>query len=376
MLAEILPKIAGMEFEGEAEKPFYPRPSLTGPEKCIRQLVYWAQGEDKRALPGRAVMVFDDSSWHEELTADWLRKSAFQVHSEQMPIIIDGAFPWMPEGTWKCKVCNDDIPFKSCHGHIDWISTDLTGKDFLVEHKALSHFGFEALMKGSLPLDYLTQMATYMRGLCEDNPELSEGVLLVKNKNQSAYLEFLVKYNIEDDALIVVNRLHHGGDIEELNIVMPSITDNAFYKFAEVDKHRKADTLPARQYERDHWRCEYCPYTRGCWSTWVDEHETLATEVELEAEVADLLRYERETAAHEGEMRKEKEVLRKKIKEILTKANVRQGKAGEYTVDWKIGIRKAFNKDLLPTGMYQSALEEVPQERLIIKKIKTKEVQG
>ena len=79
MLAEIIPKIAGME---QNEWDFKPRPSSAGPERCIRQMVYHGLGFPSEPLSGRAILVFDDSSWHEELTLDWLRKSAFKIHSE------------------------------------------------------------------------------------------------------------------------------------------------------------------------------------------------------------------------------------------------------------------------------------------------------
>ena len=80
MLAEILPKIAQMEYK---EYDFRPRPSMAGPERCSRQMVFHGMGVSRSPMPGRAVMVFDDSSWHEELTADWLRKTAYKLHSQQ-----------------------------------------------------------------------------------------------------------------------------------------------------------------------------------------------------------------------------------------------------------------------------------------------------
>ena len=85
MLADVIIKVAGME--GKERGEYYPRPSLSGPERCIRQMVYWASGikEDKK-MGDRFQMTIDDSSWHETLTGDWLQKTAFKLHSEQMEV--------------------------------------------------------------------------------------------------------------------------------------------------------------------------------------------------------------------------------------------------------------------------------------------------
>jgi len=86
MIADIIPKLA--EFEREDWK-YKPRPSNAGPERCIWQMVYHGLEAPKEPLPGRALLVFDDSSWHEELTAGWIRKSAYKLHSEQMKVEIE-----------------------------------------------------------------------------------------------------------------------------------------------------------------------------------------------------------------------------------------------------------------------------------------------
>jgi hypothetical protein len=373
MLAELIPKIAMMQYEEEERKPYYPRPSIAGPQRCIRQMVYWAREEEQNPLPGRAVLVFDDSSWHEELTADWVRKSIFQIHSEQMPITIPDVFPWMPTGEYYCNVCDKLTPYRACHGHIDWLITDIINIDRWVEHKALSHFGFEGLMKGELPLDYLTQMAIYARGLQQDNPELKEGLLLVKNKNQSGYLEFRCRYNAPTDTLTIVERLHHAKDREELNKELPNITNDAFAKFAEVEKYRLSKKLPDRPYEIDSWRCDYCPYNKTCWAGWVDEHKQLTTDVALEDEIVTALKLERELALHQSDITKQREEVREEIKGFLKSKKVRAGKAGPYSVDWTVKIKKKVNQELIPAHILREATKDVPQERLSIRKKKEKD---
>lgn len=84
MLADVLVKIAGMEAPPEA--PYRPRPSSSGPDRCLRQLVYKARGFVGKPIGDRFIMVLDDSSWHEELTADWIRKSAFQLLDQQLAV--------------------------------------------------------------------------------------------------------------------------------------------------------------------------------------------------------------------------------------------------------------------------------------------------
>ena len=84
MLADLIPKLAVMG--AKPEQPYRPRPSSAGPERCIRQMVFHGLKIPRDPLPGRALLFFDDSSWHEELTADWLRTSAYKVHSEQMEV--------------------------------------------------------------------------------------------------------------------------------------------------------------------------------------------------------------------------------------------------------------------------------------------------
>jgi len=370
MIADLLHKIAGMEFASEEDRPYYPRPSIAGPQRCIRQMVYWACSEPKKPLPGRAVVVFSDSSWHEELTMDLLRKSNFAINSEQMPITIPGVFPWMPEGTWFCGVCEKEVLRKDCHGHLDWIITDVLGVDRAVEHKALSHFACEALMRGEMPYDNLTQKSIYMRGAQRYNPDLREGLLLIKNKNTSGYMEYRCCYDGSSDSLNVIESVNHRCERQTHNLIIPRITGDAFDKFREVDELREKKKLPARPYEIDSWRCQYCPYFETCWEGWAEEHTALATDVTLENEVADMVRYEREIAGHLSDLKKEREKLQEGIKNILTEKQVRSGRAGEYTVDWTVTMQKRFDKELLPPGMYEAASVNVPIERLNIRKIK------
>lgn len=373
MLAEIIHSIFSME-NVEENKPFYPRPSLAGPQRCTRQMVYWASGANKtQSISGRALQVFSDSGWTEETTADVIRKSAFHLHSEQMGITIKNAFPWMPEGTWECKVCGEHIPYTACHGHIDYIVSDILGVDRICDHKGINHFSWESYYKGAVPYDYFVQLAIYARGLQQDNPELKEILLLMKNKNTSGYLEFRGVYDNKTDTLKVFEKTTHLGERIDVDIVMANITNDAFNKFGEVYKHKFAGTLPERQYEYDTWICGYCSHKALCWSGWANEHKELASDVELEGEIVDLLKYKSELTLHLSEMKKEEIEIKDKIKGILKESGVRSGKAGDYIIDWKVGSRKKLDEELLPPGAYHRALIEVPTERLNIRKVRAKD---
>src|SRR5438105_2670715 len=83
MLADVIPDLA---FRQTHEHLYRPRPSLAGPERCLRQLVYLAMGTKGRPFPGRFLLVLDDSSWHEELTLNWLAQSEYKIHSRQLEV--------------------------------------------------------------------------------------------------------------------------------------------------------------------------------------------------------------------------------------------------------------------------------------------------
>lgn len=369
IIADILHKICSMKFEDEEKKTYHPRPSLAGPQRCLRQMVYMSRHEPAKKLLGRTLVVFDDGIWHEELTLNLLRQSVFTPHSEQMGITIPEALSFMPEGAWKCGVCEQTINSRDFHGHIDALIVDPLGVDRLIEAKALSHFGTEGILKGELPFDYFAQMSAYMRGLQQDNPDLKEGLLLIKNKNNGGYVEFICSYDTASDIFIVMSRTDHNGERADIGLTILNATRDIFARFAAVEKHRKEGTLPEREYPIDHWRCQYCAFPQ-CWDGWVQEHAALAEDAALEDEVVNMLRYEREVALHESSAKKERDEIKEKIKEFLKDKGIRSGRAGGYCVTWTVEKQKRFNKELLPPGVYACAMEDVPVEKLSIRKDK------
>ncbi|MCK4614353.1 MAG: hypothetical protein KAU14_06090 [Thermoplasmata archaeon] len=349
MLSEILHKIAG-QFQDEPHQ-YYPRPSLAGPERCIRQMVYQARGDEAKPLPGRTLHVFDDGNWHELLTADWIQLSTFKLHSEQMEVEIE------ENGL-------------TLTGHIDGIIMDLLRVDRLWEHKSINHFTFERIWNGKFPYDYITQVCLYIRGVQAVNPDITEGLLLIKNKNTSQFLELLIRYQADKDTATVVETVRSTGERKDIGEEIPGVTHAAFEKFAAVQKHVDTGTLPDRQYDRDHWRCCYCGHLELCWADYEKEFEQLAESAELNQEIADLCAYYLETNMHFKEMEKEQNSLKEQIKSLLEEKAVRRGKAGPYLIERKLQKREYLNRERVPPSVWESFKIIKEFEILKIRKLK------
>lgn len=311
MLADILHKFADQFSDDEHE--YYPRPSMSGPNRCIRQMVYHGLGFPRKPFPGRTLFVFDDGRWHEELTLDWIRKSAFIVHSEQM--VVDCSPPMTT-------------------GSIDGIMTDLLGRDYLLELKSVNHFTFQRWANGENPEDYFAQTCIYYDALRKIASNISGALLLLKNKNTSAYLEYLIQY----DGLnyIVIQKADSLGEIKQMNLVLEDIVGKACEKFLSVADYVKRKTLPKRQYDVDTWNCGYCAYGEICWEGYQHEFFELKTDVMLPNEVADMIRYYRQLNAQQKDMASEYEELRSQIMKIMKGEGVREGYAGEFLCKLKL----------------------------------------
>lgn len=383
MFSKALIATSAQIFEEESEgHHYYPRPSMMGPERCIRQMVYHGLNYDRKPFGGRAANVLNDSSWHEELTIDLMRKSAFQVHSEQMGITIPDAFYWRPEGEWECRVCKKQgihpmINNHDCHGHIDWIATDLLRVDRLIEHKALSHFGYEGILnRTETKLDYLTQMATYMRGLQLVNPDLFECILLVKNKNQSGYLELRCSYDSESDTLVVIEMAHHTGDLYKIDLAIEGIFSHAVDKLHKVDQYIAAKKLPRRQYDVDTWQCSYCGFGDQCWKDYMAEHALFQAGTEIQsAEIVMLIEEDRALLAEQSKINKQRDEIKEKLKEAMAALNIRHGFTEAWEIRHIIGVKDQLDKTLIEQEILAKATVEVPDDRLQIKKRKAEKAE-
>jgi len=354
MLAELLHKIASQKYQEKENNHYRPRPSLAGPERCIRQMVYWRLGIPATPLPGRAVVIFDDSSFHEELTADWIRQSAYKLHSQQMVV----------------EAQMDGFPFK-LKGKIDGILEDFEGNESLWEHKAVSHFSWQEMAKGEPHIDYLAQDSIYLRGLHNVSPHIRDLILLIKNKNTAQYLEFIATYFYEQDEL-VVRSMHtstEGMEETEINKSYPNIVKNCFEKFQAVEDFALQKNfpyiLPPRQYDKDHWRCEYCQYHETCWANYEAEFQALGTGVDL-SDLEELCAYYLETSSHVNEMRKENEELKEKIKKTLAEKGAREGTTQRYVIKNSLVKSCRIDKTMIPASILNLCEKENFYEKLTI----------
>ncbi len=257
MLADLIIKVAAEHFNSKEDSKYYPRPSSASPRlkkedyvgRCERQMTYDALGYRSQPLAGRAVIVFEDSSWHEELTAEWLRKSAFELTDSQMPVSAE---------FFGIKLT----------GHIDGILRAIDGSKYLYEHKAINHFTWERFaFKDEIPYDYFCQASIYLDAVRRDaDDELKGAILLIKNKNTSQYMEFVFDYDSKNDICVIKTRLNSvEAEVEELNIEIKGIIKQAILKFKRVERNRKKKELPKRDYEFEDWQCSYCKFTDTCW---------------------------------------------------------------------------------------------------------------
>jgi hypothetical protein len=375
MIADIIPKIA---FESNLEKESYafkPRPSSAGPERCLRSMVYHAMGIEKAPLPGRAVIVFSDSTFHEELTADWIRQSAYNLHSEQMHVNCQIGLRDKPESICTTMInghpCKEPIPAEHEAGHIDGIVTDLLGKDYLYEHKAINHFTFNNYWSGKAkPLDYLTQTAIYIRAVHELNPDILDGILLIKNKNTSQYMDYIVKYDFDNDILRVVSKTHSNGKFEQLDFYIEDVVFGARDRFENVYYYLNRNEIPERQYDIiDDWQCEYCEYGAHCYENYEHEITEYEKDIALPIEVQIMAMEYIQAGAEKRDAENRHNRLKTKIKKEMKNAGIQKGLVSDYVFQLSFSEKKYIDKDLIPAPIREKATKTKPSESLRIKQI-------
>jgi len=339
MIAEVILKVAGFE---KGEIPYYPRPSYAGPERCLRAICYQAQSYKRKKMADRFYAVMGDSSWHEELTLDFLRRSSFRVHSEQMAV--------------ECgELIHKGAPFV-IRGRIDGILTDLSGVDRLLEHKAINHFTFERYSESGFPIDYLTQMVFYIIGLSKIQPEIKEGILLIKNKNTSQYLEFLTEYDGPSDMLRVLEVVRSDGMRREGG-EFPSLYTQAMDRFREVEKHRSRKTLPPRQYDPGDWHCSYCGFEEVCNSSYEEEFASFSMGAEL-MEVEGLAKEHIRLTALKKEIEESLEGVKDQIKKTMKTLGVKQSRSNGCLISLSLQKRQSLDKSLIPYEILKDAMKE------------------
>ena len=321
MIVELIAKNAGQsQEEGGA---YYPRPSSVG--RCFRALFYHATGVPADKFPDRAILIFEDGNWAEEVIKDHIRKTVFQLEE------------------WKGKNQRIEIAVingRKMTGEIDGLLTDPLNKTRLLEIKSINHFGFERLKDGPLD-DHRRQTNLYLHGLNLAGMEVGEALILYKNKNTAAMKEFLIEYD-ETQALA--------------DIAM----------FEAVDEAAEAGEVPPRPYTFDDWHCQYCRYQEHCWEGYAGEVAALSKDVALSADIETAARYYNELGAQKGEIEKERDGIGQTLRQALNAAQAQSGRAGEYLLTLSVGERKKIDEALVPP----EAIKKVISERFTVKRIK------
>lgn len=373
MLADIIPKIAAME--QDEDHPYYPRPSLASPSspedpgRCVRGMAYHRMGLPAAPWPGRFLLVLDDSSWHEELSLDWLAKSSYRIHSRQMA--VDYSLPAPLGSGGFCLRCQQDIPNTILHGHIDALFADLLSVDRLLEHKAINRFRYEELLKGELPLDYLTQCCLYLGGLRHIAPDIREAVLLIKNKDTSAYLELNLSYDTEHDQCTVHSLIASDGTNQTVNRTLDGLVRSAIEKLRTVEAAAISKTLPVRPYQRNTWRCTYCRFGSHCWDGYAQEVADRDNGITLPDDLAPMVAAYHHASETKADAEACTKRLRPRILAALETAHAKSGSVDGYQVALTVQKRSQLDQSLIPADVKAAATVEQPVEILRVSVGKT-----
>lgn len=409
MIAGLLMKVASMEAGEQDRQAYRIRPSGISVHhedewygRCPRAAVYDRLGFLPAPRPGRMVILLEDSSFAEHLTADWIRKTTYTLHSEQMGVdCMDIEGITLP--AWHCDICHSesritrDLPVEGCtrclkpgyrlHGHIDGILQDLEGLERVYEHKAVNHFAFDRYWKGELPISYIVQPCIYLIGLKKLLVELKEILLVIKNKGSSQYLDYLIEYDQDKDVALIKEMEHSGYGKVTVNRELKGLVGSAVEEFQKTEWHYQASkelnkpVLPPRPFHFDDWQCSYCPWglpDGPCWSGYEAEFQKLESNSDLGEDFAGLMAREIYLAKQESEAKKAREELREKFKKITRdEMGIRSGLAespdgNKYTFELSLGKRKKTNWEKIPQDILREAQTEEFSETLRIREVRSK----
>lgn len=388
MLVELIPKVLAEEqAETRRSGGWRPRCSSAGTDRCIRKEVYKAVGYPAKPFSGRTLLIFDDGDWHEELTNDKLHKTAMRLHSTQMalnPVIA----PDTHHG-YRCSVCGEHVEADVVHGHIDGILTDPLGQDFLYEHKSANHWSWERWANGAqIPWDYVTQCAMYVYGLRKEGSNVERAVLLIKNKNNAAYLEFIIECPLDTLSPEPVTRIVEGsymmGDnatpiVFECETEREGLITSAIERFSAIAKHAADKELPERPLPMGHFQCGWCEFAEPCWEGYVTTAKDLADDpsVEAEGEIRDLIITARGLKDAETEAAGVYKELKQKIQVYMSngeqrRLHVTHEDGSRFNVTLSIRERKGLDEEQIPDHILARARKVTTFEQLDIRKAKAK----
>lgn len=385
MLAEVIVRIAAEQAaEERLAAKWRPRCSSAGLDRCSRREVYASLGADPAPLPGRTVLIFEDGDWGEELTLDWLRKSAYTVHSEQMA--LNPCYAPDTHPGYKCAVCGQHVEADAVHGHIDAIVTGIDGIDRLLEHKTTSRFAFARWATGyEFPMAYVTQAALYIYGLRLVGMDVSrDGVILIKCKDTAQYMEIHVRAPTrigdgEEPTEITKLIVMDGETPVEVPIAPeqrqhPKLLQRNIERWQEIARYRDQKTLPDRPYSWGSWQCDYCPFGKTCWEGYSDAAKAQAragTAIKLTGEQADLVRAAQAAAEAASEAERIAKKLKEQVKVMLVGLDTRAGvvELDDKVITAKLDIRTrtSLDKDLIPDAVAKAATKVSEFEVLTVK---------
>lgn len=387
MIVELLAPVAAAEAADERPNaPWRPRCSASGTQRCIRADVYKAIGQTPKPLPGRTVLVFDDGDWHEMATVGWIERTVYRVHSQQM--VVEPAMVPGSHGGYTCgqKGCGLKVAPDVIHGHLDCIVTDPIGAEYVCEIKSSSRFIFEKWAGGhEVPWDYVTQLALNIVGARKIGLAVERtGLLIVKNKDTSAYMELQVRAPTvigagEEPTEILSGVVMEGETPVPIAIIdaerqRPRLLSDAVTRFGEIARYRDARTLPARPFEYGHWRCEYCQFGSTCWDGYVGMAKAGASAApsHVAGNDADLIRACAAAAGAKGSAEKIHDELRSRLKVRMMDLGVRAASADDedgtpIVARLDMRPRTTIDADLLPEDVRKRAEVTTQSEVLTVR---------
>jgi hypothetical protein len=161
------------------------------------------------------------------------------------------------------------------------------------------------------------------------------------------------------------------GERKAINQTIENICSDALKRFEEVEQYKLEKKVHDRQYDKDHWRCQFCQYGEICYENYEEEFNERLEEGTLPEDFIDNLRYYLELNGHISEMEKEKDQIRDQVLEELKKQNAKLARLGEYTVTVRLQSRTSIDKEA-PPELLKRCTKQTFNEVLTIRKPKTK----
>jgi len=382
MIVGLIPSIAGMEINEGPDRQYRPRCSAAGVQRCARADVYHATGTPRAPFPGRAALVFSDGHWHEELVMDWLRKTNYQVHSQQLavtPFVLDGLHDGYFCGFEGCK---ETVPPGGIHGHIDGMLTDpVSGMDYVLELKAYNPFSWNRWAAGrEIPWDIITQTCHYVFGVRKLGSNVEKCIVIVKNKATSALLEFIINVPRDPRGVVEIESAHYTeGEREkpiqfEESMRFEGLVQSSLDRFKAIRRYEVNKTLPTRPYSLANWRCRYCAWAASCWENYEQEIKKSEDNVarfteEDETLVRDYIATKRELSTLKKMADAQKENIEKRLRECEARSAVVPGGPGGLPVDIRVKVqhRQSIDKDLIPDDIKLIATKLSSFEKLDVR---------